>query len=154
VLRSVAMSLDGFSAAVQAVTWRVPGSVITVSARTSRVEYGRRGHSAHTSMVYMSGSQLDFNVDALRTMNERGIATFEVRADAQKSLHTALDAQMNGTVWNSGCGSWYLDDTGRNTTLWPDWTWRYRQLTNHFDPDSYLLTRSSASSTVDGHQTS
>jgi len=57
-------------------------------------------------------------------------------------------------VWNSGCGSWYLDDTGRNTTLWPDWTWRYRQLTNHFDPGSYLLTRSSASSTVGGHPTS
>jgi len=87
-------------------------------------------------MVYMSGSQLDFNVDALRTMDERGIATFEVRADAQKSLNTALDAQMNGTVWNSGCGRRYLDDTGRNTTLWPDWTWRYRQLTNYFDPDS------------------
>ena len=95
----------------------------------------------------MSGSQLDFIVDALRTMDERGIATFEVRADAQKSLNTARDAQMNGTVWNSGCGRRYLDDTGRNTTLWPDWTWRYRQLTNHFDPDSYLLTRSSASST-------
>jgi len=66
----------------------------------------------------------------------------------------ALDAQMNGTVWNSGCGSWYLDDTGRNTTLWPDWTWRYRQLTNHFDPGPYLLTRSSASSTVGGRPTS
>ena len=26
-----------------------------------------------------------------------------------------------------GCASWYLDDTGRNATLWPDWTWRFRR---------------------------
>ena len=35
---------------------------------------------------------------------------------------------MGGTVWNTGgCASWYLDANGRNTTLWPDFTWRFRQ---------------------------
>ena len=30
---------------------------------------------------------------------------------------------MQGTVWTAGnCHSWYLDDTGRNTTLWPVYT--------------------------------
>ena len=33
-----------------------------------------------------------------------------------------LDERMQGTVWNTGCASWYLDETGRNATLWPDWT--------------------------------
>ena len=43
-------------------------------------------------------------------------------------------------MWNTGCASWYLDDTGRNATLWPDWTFRFRQRTARFDPSEYELT--------------
>lgn len=27
---------------------------------------------------------------------------------------------MARTVWTTGCASWYLDATGRNSTLWPE----------------------------------
>jgi cyclohexanone monooxygenase len=47
---------------------------------------------------------------------------------------------MGPTVWLSGgCASWYLDDRGRNTTLWPDFTWRFKKLTARFDPESYMI---------------
>ena len=57
-----------------------------------------------------------------------------------------VQAMMPGTVWASGCASWYLDATGRNATLWPDFTFRFRQRTKHFDPESYELRRRRASS--------
>jgi hypothetical protein len=45
------------------------------------------------------------------------------------------------TVWNSGgCSSWYLDEAGRNTTLWPDYTFRFVRRTRQFDPKDYLIT--------------
>jgi hypothetical protein len=45
---------------------------------------------------------------------------------------------MRGTVWLAGgCASWYLDEDGRNTTLWPDFTFRFRHALRHFDPQSY-----------------
>lgn len=45
---------------------------------------------------------------------------------------------MRGTVWmDGGCASWYIDAEGRNTTLWPDATWRYRRRTRSFDPAEY-----------------
>jgi hypothetical protein len=51
-------------------------------------------------------------------------------------------------VWTAGhCKSWYLDDTGRNTTLWPTWTFRYRRRTRQFDPDSYVLQNGSSPAT-------
>ena len=32
-----------------------------------------------------------------------------------------VDAAMEGSVWTAGgCQSWYLDGTGRNSTLWPE----------------------------------
>ena len=37
-------------------------------------------------------------------------------------------------MWTAGgCSSWYLDDTGRNSTLWPDFTFRFRRRSARFD---------------------
>jgi cation diffusion facilitator CzcD-associated flavoprotein CzcO len=93
----------------------------------------------HNSIVYMIESQIDHVMDALRTMRESGADTVEVRPEAADRFNAALERQHRGTVWTSGCSSWYLDDTGRNATLWPDWTWRFRRRTARFDPAEYLL---------------
>jgi cation diffusion facilitator CzcD-associated flavoprotein CzcO len=93
----------------------------------------------HSSMVYMIESQVAYVLDALRVMRERGHATVEVRPDAEERFNERVQEQLGGTVWNTGCASWYLDDTGRNATLWPDWTWRFRRRTARFDPADYRL---------------
>jgi len=93
----------------------------------------------HTSMVYMIESQLEYVIDAIRTMDARGIARIEVRPEAVEAYNDEIQAMMQGTVWTSGCQSWYLDAEGRNTTLWPDFTFRFRERTRHFDADSYEL---------------
>jgi hypothetical protein len=90
-------------------------------------------------MVYMIESQIAYVLDALRTMERSGAATAEVKPEAVSSYNQAIEDQLDGTVWNTGCASWYLDDTGRNATLWPDWTWRFRQRTSRFDADNYEL---------------
>jgi cation diffusion facilitator CzcD-associated flavoprotein CzcO len=93
----------------------------------------------HSSMVYMIESQIAYVIDALRVMRERGVDTVDVREEAQARWNADLDARMAGTVWTTGCASWYLDRTGRNATLWPDWTWRFRRSTARFDPADYVL---------------
>jgi cation diffusion facilitator CzcD-associated flavoprotein CzcO len=93
----------------------------------------------HGSMVYMIESQVAYVLDALRTMRERGAATAEVRADAEAAWNAELDAKLEGTVWNSGCASWYADSTGRIAALWPDWTFAFRRGLRTFDGDSYEL---------------
>ena len=53
--------------------------------------------------------------------------------------------RLGKAVWSTGgCASWYLDDTGRNSTIWPDWTWRFRQRSARFDPAAYELSSSKA----------
>jgi cation diffusion facilitator CzcD-associated flavoprotein CzcO len=94
----------------------------------------------HNSIVYMIESQINHVMDALRTMKRQGMSTVEVREEAVDRYNAALERRHKGTVWTSGCSSWYLDDTGRNATLWPDWTWRYRQRTARFDPAEYRLS--------------
>jgi hypothetical protein len=90
-------------------------------------------------MVYMIESQISHVMDALRVMRERGAAIAEVTPEAQAAYNRGVDAKLERTVWNTGCTSWYLDATGRNATIWPDWTWRFRMRARRFDPAEHTL---------------
>jgi cation diffusion facilitator CzcD-associated flavoprotein CzcO len=93
----------------------------------------------HSSMVYMIESQVAHVMAALGHMRSRGAETIEIRPEAQERYNAELDAKLEGTVWNTGCASWYLDHTGRNATIWPDWTWRFRRRAAQLRPDDYAL---------------
>jgi len=98
----------------------------------------------HNSMIFMIESQLRYVMDALRVMDEQQIATFEVRPEAMAAYNAQIQSKMPGTVWMSGCASWYLDAEGRNTTIWPDFTWRFRHRTRRFDARAYELRHDAA----------
>ncbi len=56
---------------------------------------------------------------------------------------------MQRTVWNTGgCASWYLDEHGRNTILWPRTTFTFRKLLAEFDPAAYVLTDNADATTT------
>jgi cation diffusion facilitator CzcD-associated flavoprotein CzcO len=92
----------------------------------------------HNSMIFMIESQIAYVMDALRVMRERRARVVEVRREAVERFSDRMQRELRGTVWTAGnCKSWYLDDTGRNTTLWPSWTFRFRAETRKFDPEHY-----------------
>lgn len=94
----------------------------------------------HSSMIYMIESQVAYTLDALRYLHRTGTAAVEVRRQAQLAYNQTLQRWMEGTVWTvGGCASWYLDAHGRNTTLWPTFSWRFRRATRAFRPAEYLL---------------
>ena len=93
----------------------------------------------HTSIIFMIECQLAYLSSAWNTMRARGAAVAEVTAEAQRAFAQEMQDRLAGTVWLSGCASWYLDDEGRNTTLWPGFTWQYRLRTRRFDADAYAL---------------
>jgi len=94
----------------------------------------------HNSIVYMIESQLNYVVDALRTMQREGAHSAEVDAGAQARYNERVQRAMQGTVWTAGgCASWYIDRQGRNTTLWPGFTFKFRELTKAFDREHYEL---------------
>ncbi|WP_460864700.1 flavin-containing monooxygenase [Rhodococcus aerolatus] len=95
----------------------------------------------HTSMVYMIESQINYLVDAVKTMRGKGLATVELKEQVRVDYNAELARKMDATVWmNGGCSSWYQDSRGRNTTLWPDFTFRFREMTKTFDLESYDAT--------------
>lgn len=93
----------------------------------------------HNSMVFMIESQISYILDCLRTIEQQRARSVEVRSEVQEAFNTELQQRMQGTVWVSGCKSWYLDARGRNTTIWPGFTFDFRRRTRHFDPQNYTL---------------
>jgi cation diffusion facilitator CzcD-associated flavoprotein CzcO len=96
----------------------------------------------HTSVIYMLEAQIEHVINTVRYMHQHGIVTSEVRPAAQAAFVTEIDDSMRGTVWTAGgCKSWYLDETGRNSTLWPRSSWRFRRRVAQFVPSDYILSR-------------
>lgn len=92
------------------------------------------------SIVYMIESQLNYMIDALRTMRRRRLAAIEVRPEAMRAYNEQLQRRSRRTVWlTGGCRSWYLDAEGRNTALWPTFTFSFRRRTRRLDLGQYTL---------------
>ncbi|CAN5603875.1 NAD(P)/FAD-dependent oxidoreductase [soil metagenome] len=92
----------------------------------------------HSSMIYMMESQMNYVVDAIQTMRKKKLRWVDVKRDVMRSFNDELQAKLVKTVWmNGGCQSWYKTKEGKNTTLWPDFTFQFRRRTRRFDLESY-----------------
>lgn len=91
----------------------------------------------HSSVVLMIESQLRLVMGAIRHMRNGGIAALEPRSEEQARFLAEVNDAMGGTVWSAGgCASWYMDKTGRNSTLWPGYTFSFRRRCR-FRPEEY-----------------
>jgi len=95
----------------------------------------------HNSVVYMIEAQIEHLLSALDHMRRHAASVIEPRPEAQAAFVAEVRRRMEGTVWVAGrCVSWYLDATGRNSTLWPDFSWRFRRRVARLNPDEYVLS--------------
>lgn len=101
-------------------------------------------HSRQPPVTLACQMLAKYVVDAIRQMRRNGWASVEVEASAQASYNRELQARSQGTVWTSGCSSWYLGAGGRNTTIWPDSTFRFRRLSRRFDAGAYRVSTEEA----------
>ncbi|MCU1693865.1 MAG: cyclohexanone monooxygenase [Frankiales bacterium] len=146
----VAHRVTGRDGRTLAETWRAQGMAahhgVTVAGFPNLFFLvGPNTGLGHTSIVVMIEAQLRYLVSALDQVQARGIAAIEPRQDVQDAWNDRLQAELQGTVWNTGgCSSWYLDRNGRNTTLWPTFTSTYRKEVAVCDLAQYVLTERTA----------
>lgn len=92
----------------------------------------------HSSMVFMIEAQVRYVLQAIRLLHA-GTPAVEVRPDVQDRFVSAIRDKLDSTVWQSGCASWYLDERGRNTTIWPRFTFDYWWRTRQLDAGEYVV---------------
>ena len=60
------------------------------------------------------------------------------RMDVQQDAYATTQQKLKGTVWSSGCKSWYQNAQGQIDTLWPGYTWEYWLQSRRFQVSDYL----------------
>ena len=93
------------------------------------------GHSSVVMMIEFATKYVLQCLERARVTAAPHVAT----SGAQVDFTAEMRRRSKGTVWASGCRSWYLDRFGNNTTVWPGSTlsywWRTRRVDpTHFEP--------------------
>ena len=94
----------------------------------------------HNSMIFMMETQFEHLVEAVQRVARlpRGTAV-EVRPESVERFVSHVDSKHGDYVWSSGCRSWYIDEKGRNFTLWPGTAIGFRRVARHFHPVDYRV---------------
>jgi cation diffusion facilitator CzcD-associated flavoprotein CzcO len=93
----------------------------------------------HSSIIFMQESQLNYAIKAILAAL-RADLLIEPDEGAAERWTTQLRAKLPTTVWGTGCSSWYLNAEGINTTIWPDFTFKFRNATRKFDARDHRIS--------------
>lgn len=92
----------------------------------------------HNSIIHMIESQVNYIIDFLKMLNKKGEnAVLDVKPVIQAEFNRKIQDELTDTVWASGCKSWYQTDKGKNTSIFPGLTVRYRRETKNVNPADY-----------------
>ncbi len=99
----------------------------------------------NSSMILMIESQLNYLADYVRQLDVLGgRVALDARPSAVRAWNHRVQERMKRTVWNLSVykrQSWYLDASGRNTTIWPGTTGEFRRATRRVDLAEYAVVR-------------
>lgn len=70
-----------------------------------------------TSVVFMIEQAVDYILKLIEKAGHDRLMS--VKADAQASYNARIHAELSGSVWASGCKSWYRRDDGKIVILYP-----------------------------------
>jgi cation diffusion facilitator CzcD-associated flavoprotein CzcO len=101
--------------------------------------YGPNTNGGTGSVIYTIEASVNHVIAALRELDRANADRIEVRREAAERFDRELRTALAGTVWHSGCTSWYVDENGNDPSQWP-WLWTtYRRRTERLEPGAYEL---------------
>jgi cation diffusion facilitator CzcD-associated flavoprotein CzcO len=91
---------------------------------------------SNNSIIFMLEAQVRYVVNAILAMRRHNLAAIDVRPEVEQAFRAELRQKLAGTVWTSGCSSWYMAPNG-DVLLWPSFTFDYWRRTRHVSLDAY-----------------
>ena len=95
----------------------------------------------HNSVVFMIESQIRYVGQAIGAVDKAGAQALAPTRSAQDAFNAELQDDLQDAVWSTGgCSSWYLDEHGKNRTLWSGMTWQYWLATRSLKRSEYRFS--------------
>lgn len=96
--------------------------------------------TGHTSVIYFIESQMQYIIDAIDKGLKQKWKSIEIKEEVETKFNQKIQKQLGKTIWSKGgCHSWYLTKTGKNTTLYPDFSFVYRKNTKSFNENIHHI---------------
>ena len=102
--------------------------------------YGPNTNLGHNSIIYMLESQFPYVLDCLAKLEE-GVRYLDVRQPVQLQWNRRVQHDIEHSVWEQGCTSWYKNAAGKHTNNWSGFTFSYRHHTRRPRWSDYELVR-------------
>jgi cation diffusion facilitator CzcD-associated flavoprotein CzcO len=99
------------------------------------------------SAFVMVENQLAYIVGAMQAMRDAGVGSIDVRREAVDAFKHEVEERLAGSVFHSGCSSYYLDATGKNYSVWPGTMLEMKRRLGDFDLAAYDVEPAVAVST-------
>jgi cation diffusion facilitator CzcD-associated flavoprotein CzcO len=95
----------------------------------------------HSSMIEIIEAQIGYIISALDYIDALDLLAVEPKENITIAYNHELRQTLRKSIWNTGgCSSWYLDEAGRNTIIWPKTTIAFGKQMARFDANSYNIT--------------
>ena len=98
----------------------------------------------HSSMVFMIEAQVRYIMGLLDHQARSGNPVLEVREAEQARYNRELQGRLAGSIWATGCSSWYQHRSGKITALWPGFTFEFWRRTRRFSGAAYRAVPATA----------
>lgn len=101
--------------------------------------FGPNTGLGHNSVLLMIEAQIGHVLRALQYLQRNQLTSLEPKSERQLAFVAGVERRMKTTVWTSGCSSWYLDENGVNSSLWPGSVGSFVRQTHRFRKQDYLF---------------
>lgn len=96
--------------------------------------------TGHTSVIYFIESHVKLIVQAIQQLLKNDWKWVDIRADVEQQYNEKIQRRLKKTVWmTGGCHSWYLTKSGKNTTLFPTFSFDFRRYVSRFNEKEFEI---------------
>lgn len=94
-----------------------------------------------SSALIIIEAQLAYIIDTLKKVRKDEITSIEIRKEVLDRYNEEVQAALKNTVWSTGgCSSYFIDQNGRNSTLWPWTTFEMRSRLAKCNLEDYIVS--------------
>lgn len=98
---------------------------------------GPNSGPGHTSVLIYQEAQYKYIAKYTKTLLHKNLKYLDVKEHIMQDQFKYFQDRMKNSSWLSGCQSWYLNDDGTNSTMWPGFSFEYVLRTRRIDLSAY-----------------
>ena len=98
---------------------------------------GPNSGPGHTSVLVYQEAQYKYIANFTKTLLQKNIKYLDVKENIVQKQFDYFQDRMKNSSWLSGCQSWYLNEDGSNSTMWPGFSFEYVLKTKKIDLSAY-----------------